>query len=87
MGWSLDQKDPPEEEMAPHSSNLAWKIPWTGEPGGNTVHGSHKELDSSEQMSTQTHNNGLQSTSWLCLTNISFDAYYIPEMVKEDYFS
>ena len=23
-----------EEAMAPHSSTLAWKIPWTGEPGG-----------------------------------------------------
>ena len=23
-----------EEEMATHSSILAWKIPWTGEPGG-----------------------------------------------------
>ena len=22
-----------EKEMAPHSSTLAWKIPWTGEPG------------------------------------------------------
>ena len=27
-------EDPPEEEMAPHSSVLAWKIPWTEEPGG-----------------------------------------------------
>ena len=25
--------------MAPHSSTLAWKIPWTEEPGGLTVHG------------------------------------------------
>ena len=24
----------PEKAMAPHSSTLAWKIPWTGEPGG-----------------------------------------------------
>ena len=30
----LDQEDPLEEEMATHSSILAWKIPWTGEPGG-----------------------------------------------------
>ena len=29
---SLGQKDPLEEEMAPHSSTLAWKIPWTEEP-------------------------------------------------------
>ena len=26
--------DPLEEEMATHSSILAWKIPWTEEPGG-----------------------------------------------------
>ena len=25
--------------MATHSSNLAWEIPWTEEPGGVTVHG------------------------------------------------
>ena len=27
-------KDSPEKAMAPHSSTLAWKIPWTEEPGG-----------------------------------------------------
>ena len=30
---SLDQEDPLEEEMATHSSILAWRIPWTDEPG------------------------------------------------------
>ena len=30
---SLDQKDPLEEEMATHSSALAWRIPWREEPG------------------------------------------------------
>ena len=30
---SLDQKDPLEEEMATHSNILAWRIPWTEEPG------------------------------------------------------
>ena len=29
LGW----EDPLEEEMAIHSSTLAWKIPWTEEPG------------------------------------------------------
>ena len=29
---SLDQEDPPEKEMATHSSILAWRIPWTEEP-------------------------------------------------------
>ena len=30
---SYSWKDPLENEMAPHSSTLAWKIPWTEEPG------------------------------------------------------
>ena len=29
LGW----EDPLEKDMAPHSSTLAWKIPWTEEPG------------------------------------------------------
>ena len=31
---SLGQEDPLEEGMTTHSSILAWKIPWTEEPGG-----------------------------------------------------
>ena len=30
----LDQEDPLEEEVAPYTSILAWKISWTEEPGG-----------------------------------------------------
>ena len=30
---SLGREDPVEKEMATQSSILAWKIPWTGEPG------------------------------------------------------
>ena len=33
LGW----EDPLEEETATHSSILAWKIPWTEEPGGQSV--------------------------------------------------
>ena len=37
---SLDQEDPLEKEMAIHSSTVAWKIPWTKEPGRlHVVHG------------------------------------------------
>ena len=35
----LGQEDPLEEGVATHSSILAWRIPWTEEPGGATVHG------------------------------------------------
>ena len=31
---SLGQEDPLEKEMATHYNFLAWKIPWTEEPGG-----------------------------------------------------
>ena len=31
---SLGQEDPLEKAMAPYSSTLAWKIPWTEELGG-----------------------------------------------------
>ena len=32
--WSLGRADPLEEGMATHSGVLAWRIPWTEEPGG-----------------------------------------------------
>ena len=38
----LGQEDPLEEEMATHSSILAWDIPWTEEPGGLQSTGSQK---------------------------------------------
>ena len=39
---SLTQEDPLEEEMATHSSILAWEIPWMEEPGGYRLGGSQK---------------------------------------------
>ena len=44
---SLDLEDPIEEEMATHSSILAWRTPWTEEPGGLQSTG-HKESDTTE---------------------------------------
>ena len=43
LGW----EDPLEEDKATHSSILAWKIPWTEEPGGYSPQGS-KESDKTE---------------------------------------
>ena len=37
----LDSKDLMEEEVATHSNILAWKIPWTEEPGGLQSMGFH----------------------------------------------
>ena len=39
---SLGQEDLLEKEMATHSSRLAWKIPWTEEPGGLKSKGSQR---------------------------------------------
>ena len=39
---SLGQEDLLEKEMATHSSILAWKIPWTEEPGGLQSMGSQR---------------------------------------------
>ena len=39
---SLGREDPLKKEMAPHSSILAWKIPWMEEPGGLQSMGSQR---------------------------------------------
>ena len=46
LGW----EDPLEEEMATYSSILAWRIPWTEEPGSYSPWDS-KELDKTERLS------------------------------------
>ena len=47
-GW----EDPLEKEIATHSSILAWRIPWTEEPGGLQSMGSQSDL--SEQLNTSS---------------------------------
>ena len=46
---SLGREDPLEEEMATHSTILAWEIPWTEEPGGLQSMGS-QESDMTERL-------------------------------------
>ena len=48
---SLRCEDPLEEGIASHASILAWRIPWTEEPGGLYSPWDHKELDMTEQLS------------------------------------
>ena len=47
---SLGQEDPPEEEMATHSSILTWEITWTEEPGGLQSMGVAKESFMTERL-------------------------------------
>ena len=56
---SLGQEDPLEKEMAPHSSTLARKIPWTEEPGRYSPRG-RKESDMTERLHfTSLHKHSL----------------------------
>ena len=49
----LGPEDPLEQEMATHSSILAWKIPWTEKPGRLQSMGlQSQESDTTEQLST-----------------------------------
>ena len=45
---SLGQEDPLENGSTTHSSILAWRIPWTEEPGGATIHQVTKKSDMTE---------------------------------------
>jgi len=46
--WFLDWEAPLEKEMATHLSIIAWRIPWTEEPGGLHSSWGHKESDMTE---------------------------------------
>ena len=50
----LGREDPLEKEMAPHSSILAWRVPWTEEPGELQPLGSQK-LDMTEWLTHHHH--------------------------------
>ena len=50
---SLGRENPLEKGMATHFSILAWRIPWTEEPGGLQSTG-HKESDTTKRL-THTH--------------------------------
>ena len=54
--WSLGREYLLEKEIATHSSTLAWKIPWTEEPGGLQSMGSGKESDTTERLHHQNQN-------------------------------
>ena len=47
---SLGREDPLGKEMATHSSILAWRIPWTEEPGGLQSTGSQSRTRLSERL-------------------------------------
>ena len=60
---SLGPEDPLEEEMATHSSILAWKRPWTEEPGGLQSM-RLLESDTTERLCTRTEENAMINLDW-----------------------
>ena len=53
--WSLDCEDPLEEDIATHSSILAWRIPWTEKPSGLHPIGSHTVGHNWSNLACSTH--------------------------------
>ena len=79
--WSLGWEDPLEEEMAIHSSILAWNIPWT-EAWRSTVHGVTKSWTQLKQLNTpppphtHTHiDNKIMPTCWEEYTFTGWTSY------------
>ena len=56
---SLGQEDPLEKRMATHSSILAWRIPWTEEPGSLQSTGS-KTVEHNRATNACTHTHTIQ---------------------------
>ena len=56
---SLGREDPLEEGMATHSSILAWRIPWTEEPGGPQSVGSHRVRQAETDRQTDRHTHSI----------------------------
>ena len=59
---SLGLEDPLQKELATRPSILAWKIPWTEEPGGLQSWG-HKESDTTKQLKLNLQKN-LKPDAW-----------------------
>ena len=55
VGSPLGQEDPAEECMKTHSSMLAWRIPWTEEPGGLQSTGFQRVKTQLRRCSTHAH--------------------------------
>ena len=67
LGW----KDPLEKGMASHSRSLAWRIPWTEEPGGLQFTGSQSQTQLN-QLSTHVLLNFLSSFYFFLPLSFSF---------------
>jgi len=74
---SLGQEDPLEKEVATHSSILAWRIPWTEEPGGLQSMESHRAR---HDWATHTHTHTL-SLSLSLSPSLPVSPSFLPPMI------
>ena len=90
--WSQDWDHPLEKRMATHSSILAWRMPWTGKPGGLSSIGSQRVVYNwTTNTRTHTHTHTHTHTYINQLLNGSFQSkfttldgmLFAPEMVPE----
>ena len=70
---AMGREDPLENRMATHSSILAWRIPWTEEPGRLQSRGGHKESDTTEQLTLTFLTHSLQpgTCTWKNVEQVS----------------
>ena len=72
-GW----EDPLEKEMAPYSSILAWRIPWSEESGGRKSHTRLRLNDNNNEILTWTYINNSGYLSHLKVLNLKH-IYFFP---------
>ena len=78
LGW----EDPLEKEMATHSSILAWRIPWTEEPGGLQSSGSQRVgQDRATSLFTFFHMPYVFSYPHILTTHPAFPLHHHPGLV------
>ena len=80
----LSWKDPLKKEVATHFRILAWKIPWTEEPGGPTVHGITKESD---MTSWQKAKLKIKASIYMSIPISQFISPFLFPLVTESLFS
>ena len=80
--WSLSQEDSLEKEMVTRSSILAWKIPWTEEPGGLPFIGSQSQTQLINWTTTKAFNK-LRRCSALKSVPCATQIHIYPEPQKE----
>ena len=73
---SLGREDPLEEDMAAHSSTLAWRIPWAEEPGGLQSTGSQRvrrDLGTKQHKQWVPHISGIKQ--YLSIPTVCWHAF------------